>query len=89
MPGVAESGRVVVADNQLSLIILLPDNSQILITADRVAYLRDGYMQTLAQWQAVPVPAEYEVSDDPPELPDAHAGVFTLGGRRTWGGSGA
>jgi hypothetical protein len=69
MPGVADAQRVVIADNQLSVIVLLPDNSQILITADRVVYLRDGYLLTLAQWQYAP--AEYAAPDAlPGELED-------------------
>ena len=92
MPGVADAQRVVIAtDNarQTSVVILLPDNSQIIITADRIVYIKDERLITLSQWQAVPVPAEFEISgDDPPELPpaDSRAGTYTLGGRRTYGG---
>jgi hypothetical protein len=85
MPGVAESNRVVVTDNQFSVIVLLPDNTQIIITADRAVYVKDERLFTLSQWQSVPVPAGYEVSEVPPELPDSRAGTFTLGGRRTYG----
>jgi hypothetical protein len=76
---------VIAADsrNQVSIVILLPDNSQLIITADRAVYVRDGQMITLSQWQFAPVSAEYQVSEEPPEVPQA--GAFTLGGRRTYG----
>jgi hypothetical protein len=86
MPGLTEANRVVVTENQFSLTILLPDNTQIIVTADRAVYIKDRRMITLGQWQSVPLPAEYEVSDEPPEVPQA--GTFTLGGRRTYGGAG-
>jgi hypothetical protein len=87
MPGVAEAQRVVIAtDNtrQTSVVILLPDNSQVIITADRIVYVTDERLITLSQWQSVPVELD---QDQPPELPpaDSHAGTFTLGGRRTYG----
>jgi hypothetical protein len=88
MPGVADAQRIVIAtDNtrQTSVTILLPDNSQIMITADRIVYIKDDRLITLSQWRSVPVPAEYEISEDPPDLPDSRAGTFTLGGRRTYG----
>jgi hypothetical protein len=84
MPGVTEAHRVVVTENQFSLVIVLPDNTQLIITADRAVYITGGRMITLAQWQPSPVPAEYEVTEDPPEVP-SRTGTFTLGGRRTYG----
>jgi hypothetical protein len=76
-----------VTDNPFSLVIVLPDNTQVIITADRAVYIKDERMITLAQWQAVPLPVEYEVTDEPPHvLPgERRAGTFTLGGRRTYG----
>ena len=94
MPGVAEPGRVVVADTPESLTIMLPDNSQIIVTADRVAIVRHGHMMTLAQWQMtelLPPDAALEAVPDEPlrSLPPAgdQAGTYTLHGRRTYGGS--
>jgi hypothetical protein len=85
MPGVKDANRVVVTENPFSLTILLPDNTQVIVTADRAIYIEGGRMITLGQWQTAPVPAEYEVTEEAPEVP-SRAGSFTLGGRRTYGG---
>ena len=53
-PGVRDAAKVRVAHNQLSMIVVLPDDSQLLITADRAVYFKQGYSLTLSQWQYVP-----------------------------------
>jgi hypothetical protein len=79
MPGVADNARVIVAaDNadKTSLVVVLPDNTQVLITADRAVCFRGGQMLTLSQWQYAPVSsAEYEQETEPlPEVPEVSAG---------------
>lgn len=61
MPGVGGSGRVVVSDEETHLLILLPDDSQLVITADRAVYLKCGYQMILNQWQMSP--SEYDEPD--------------------------
>src|SRR5258705_12792536 len=69
MPGVADQARLVVAAdtvNQTSVVVLLPDDSQIIVTADRAVYIRGGQMITLSKWQFAPT----EVAEKPaPEIP--------------------
>lgn len=93
LPGVADAERVIVAtDNadQTNIVVVLPDDTQILITADRAICFRGGHMLTLSQWQYAPVaPTEYELQEAP-EVPEEApqtgvlGGTFTLSGRRTF-----
>lgn len=64
MPGVMGSGRIVVSQEDTQLFILLPDGSNIIITADRAVFVKSGYMMNLVQWQMAP--SEFMV---PEELP--------------------
>lgn len=83
MPGVADSGRVVLTTdtiNQTSVLIMLPDNSQVLVTADRAVYIRDGRMITLSQWQFAP--ADDVITDDPVSVPEIGADVPRVRPRR-------
>jgi hypothetical protein len=80
MPGVADNARVIVAadnEDKTSLVVVLPDNTQVLITADRAVCFRGGQMLTLSQWQYAPVsPAEYKCQETAPlpEVPEVSAG---------------
>jgi hypothetical protein len=95
MPGVADTARLVVAADaadQTSVVVVLPDNTQVVVSADRAVHIRDGHMLTLGQWQYAPIsPDEYYQEPEPPEVEapeDTRTGVlggtFTLGGRRTF-----
>lgn len=54
MPGVIGAGRVVASEEDMRLLILLPDSSHIIITADRAVFVKSGYMMNLVQWQMSP-----------------------------------
>lgn len=100
-PGVADPGQVIVTDNadRTNVVVVLPNSTQIIITADRAVYVRGDQMLTLSQWQWAPISRDDEYSDTapyqvpaagyqapPPEAPEAprRGGTFTLGGRRTF-----
>jgi hypothetical protein len=91
MPGVAETHRVIVAMDirHECMVVVLPDDSQVVISADRAVCLRGGRMLTLGQWQYALPSSGYEASEVPPELipPETRPGApgtYTLDGRRTF-----
>jgi hypothetical protein len=75
LPGVRDVERVIVAvDNtdQTSIVVVLPDNTQVTITADKAVCFRGNHMLTLSQWQYAPVTDEYcQEETEAPELPEA------------------
>ena len=77
LPGIDDVARVIVAaDNadQTSLVLVLPDNTQVIVTADRAVFIRGEQMLTLGQWQYAPVcAAEYQQEAEPAALPDEEA----------------
>lgn len=77
LPGVPDKARVAIATDTTSVVILLPDNSRILVTADRAIYTGHGQMITLAQWQVVIAEVDYDVrelSEREQEWPDTTLG---------------
>ncbi len=77
LPGVTNTERVIVAmDNtdQTSVVVVLPDNTQVLITADRAVCFRGNQMLVLSSWQYSPVSPDeyYQETGPPPEVPEAH-----------------
>lgn len=53
LPGVRDKSRLAIATDDTSVVILLPDNSRILVTADRAIYIQGKQLITLSQWQVV------------------------------------
>lgn len=54
LPGVGEYGRIITAAGPFTLLILLPDDSHIVISADRAVYIQAGRSMVLSQWQMGP-----------------------------------
>ena len=54
MPGAGRPARFALSQNAESMLLLLPDDTQIIFTAERVVVVNGGYMLTIAQWQNEP-----------------------------------
>lgn len=51
LPDIPDPARILVAQDEISMVIALPDDTQLLITADRAVCIRGGYVVTIVQWQ--------------------------------------
>jgi hypothetical protein len=88
MAGVAEKQRVVVATDKTSVVILLPDNSRVLITADRAVYIQGRQVVTLSQWQVVLAEVEDYVVRELGERDWPEEGADWSTTRRPWPSAG-
>lgn len=80
LPGVTNTERVIVAiDNidQTSVVVVLPDDTQVLITADRAVHIKGSQSLVLSAWQYSPVsPDEYYQDTAPMQIPEIPAGDY-------------
>lgn len=79
MPGVPEGAKVSLSSDDLLLFIVLPDDSQIIITADRAVYVRGREAFLLTQWQWV---AAWATANAPLPPASREPGTFSPDGSR-------